>query len=145
MTATAPREIRPHDFLDIDHLLDDEERMIRDTVRAFVTDQVLPYVGDWFEEATIPLELAPALGKIGVLGMHLDGYGCAGMNNASYGLALQEVERGDSNRADYLKRFYGISHESPADYDLVLNTDRLGPEGAVRLIVQAAGAPQPVA
>jgi cytidylate kinase len=59
--------------------------------------------------------------------------------------ARKEVERGDANRADYLKRFYGISHESPADYDLVLNTDRLGPEGAVQLIVQAAGAPQPVA
>lgn len=59
--------------------------------------------------------------------------------------ARKEVERGDTNRADYLKRFYGISHESPADYDLVLNTDRLGSEGAVQLIVQAAGAPQPVA
>jgi cytidylate kinase len=59
--------------------------------------------------------------------------------------ARKEVERGDSNRADYLKRFYGISHESPADYDLVLNTHRLGADGAVRLIVQAAGAPQPVA
>jgi cytidylate kinase len=59
--------------------------------------------------------------------------------------ARKEVERGDTNRADYLKRFYGISHESPADYDLVLNTHRLGADGAVRLIVQAAGAPQPVA
>jgi cytidylate kinase len=53
--------------------------------------------------------------------------------------AGKQVERGDANRADYLKRFYGITHESPADYDLVLNTDRLGPEGAVRLVVQAAG------
>jgi cytidylate kinase len=53
--------------------------------------------------------------------------------------AAKQVERGDANRADYLKRFYGIVHESPADYDLVLNTDRLGPEEAVRLVVQAAG------
>ena len=52
--------------------------------------------------------------------------------------AAKQVEKGDANRADYLKRFYGIGHESPADYDLVLNTDRLGPEGAVRLVVQAA-------
>jgi cytidylate kinase len=60
--------------------------------------------------------------------------------------ARKQVERGDVNRADYLKRFYGISHESPSDYDLVLNTDRLGSDGAVRLIVQAVvGAPQPVA
>jgi glutaryl-CoA dehydrogenase len=97
MTATTtPREIRPHDFLALDDLLDDEERMIRDTVRAFVTDQVLPYVGDWFEEARIPLELAPALGKIGVLGMHLEGYGCAGASATAYGLACMELEAGDS-------------------------------------------------
>jgi cytidylate kinase len=57
--------------------------------------------------------------------------------------AAKQVDKGDGNRADYLKRFYGITHESPADYDLVLNTDRLGPDGAVQLVVQAAGAPQP--
>jgi glutaryl-CoA dehydrogenase len=96
MTATSPRAIRPTDFLAIDDLLDDEERMIRDTVRAFVADQVIPYVGDWFEEGRIPLELAPALGKIGVLGMHLDGYGCAGASATAYGLACLELEAGDS-------------------------------------------------
>ena len=96
MTATSPRQIRPNDFLAIDDLLDDEELMIRDTVRAFVRDQVLPYVGDWFEEARIPLELAPALGKIGVLGMHLSGYGCAGASATAYGLACLELEAGDS-------------------------------------------------
>jgi glutaryl-CoA dehydrogenase len=96
MTATTPREIRPLDFLGIDDLLDDEELMIRDTVRAFVRDQVLPNVGDWFEEARIPLELAAALGKIGVLGMHLEGYGCAGASATAYGLACLELEAGDS-------------------------------------------------
>jgi glutaryl-CoA dehydrogenase len=96
MTATSAREIRPTDFLAIDDLLDDEELMIRDTVRAFVRDQVLPHVGDWFEEARIPLELAPALGKIGVLGMHLSGYGCAGASATAYGLACLELEAGDS-------------------------------------------------
>jgi glutaryl-CoA dehydrogenase len=96
MTATTPRQIRPHDFLGIDALLDDEELMIRDTVRAFVRDQVIPYVGDWFEEARIPPELAPALGKIGVLGMHLSGYGCAGASATAYGLACLELEAGDS-------------------------------------------------
>ncbi len=96
MTATSPREIRPTDFLAVDDLLDDEELMIRDTVRAFVRDQVVPYVGDWFEEGRIPLELAPALGKIGVLGMHLSGYGCAGASATAYGLACLELEAGDS-------------------------------------------------
>ena len=58
--------------------------------------------------------------------------------------AAKEIDRGDANRADYLKRFYGITQESPGDYDLVVNTDRLGPEGAVELVVQAAGAGAPL-
>ncbi len=95
-TAAAPPALNPRDFLAIDALLTDEERMIRDTVRAFVADQVTPHVGDWFEEARIPRELAPGLGKIGVLGMHLTGYGCAGASATAYGLACLELEAGDS-------------------------------------------------
>src|SRR4051794_18272256 len=97
-TATAqPVHVRPADFLDIDHLLSDEERDIRDTVRAFVSDRIVPDVGDWFEAAEIPAaELAPALGKLGVLGMHLTGYGCAGASATAYGLACLELEAGDS-------------------------------------------------
>jgi glutaryl-CoA dehydrogenase len=89
-------EIRADDYLAIDRLLSDEERDIRDTVRAFVQDKVVPNVGDWFEEATIPPELAPELGKLGVLGMHLEGYGCAGASATAYGLACMELEAGDS-------------------------------------------------
>lgn len=95
-SATASPEIRPTDFLDIDHLLSDEERDMRDSVRAFVRNEVVPHVGDWFEEARIPRELAPALGKLGVLGMHLEGYGCAGASATAYGLACLELEAGDS-------------------------------------------------
>ena len=88
--------IRPHDFLEIDALLSDEERLIRDTVRAFVAEHVTPHVGDWFEAGTIPRELAPALGRLGLLGMHLPGYGCAGASATAYGLACMELEAGDS-------------------------------------------------
>jgi glutaryl-CoA dehydrogenase len=96
-TAAAPPEIRPKDFLGIDHLLSDEERDIRDTVRAFVDDRIVPGVGDWFEAAELPAtELALALGKLGVLGMHLTGYGCAGASATAYGLACLELEAGDS-------------------------------------------------
>ena len=94
-TGTAP-EIRPRDFLDIDHLLSDEERLIRDTVRQFVQEQVVPYVGDWFEQGTIPAELPRELGKLNVLGMHLEGYGCAGASATAYGLVCMELEAGDS-------------------------------------------------
>jgi glutaryl-CoA dehydrogenase len=96
MTTTAPQLLRPNDFLAIDHVLSEEERDIRDMVRAFVTDQVLPYVGEWFEEARIPRELARELGKLGVLGMHLHGYGCAGASATAYGLTCMELEAGDS-------------------------------------------------
>jgi glutaryl-CoA dehydrogenase len=95
MTSTRPA-LRADDFLALDSLLTDEERDIRDTVRAFVADRVLPHVGDWFEEARIPLDLAPQLGRIGLLGMHLEGYGCAGASATAYGLACLELEAGDS-------------------------------------------------
>ncbi len=96
MTAATEVKARPTDFLAIDSLLSDEELAIRDVVRAFVSDRVVPHVGDWFEQGTIPRELAAELGKLGVLGMHLDGYGCAGASATAYGLACLELEAGDS-------------------------------------------------
>jgi glutaryl-CoA dehydrogenase len=95
-TAAPSAPIKPADFLGLDQLLSDEERDIRDTVRAFVRDRVVPNVGEWFEEARLPGELAPELGKLGVLGMHLEGYGCAGASATAYGLACMELEAGDS-------------------------------------------------
>jgi glutaryl-CoA dehydrogenase len=96
VTAEPRGEIQPSDYLAIDALLSDEERDIRDVVRAFVRDRVVPHVGDWFEQATIPRELAPELGKLGLLGMHLKGYGCAGASATAYGLTCMELEAGDS-------------------------------------------------
>jgi len=86
----------PHDFLAIDSLLSDEERMIRDTVRQFVADQVATDVADWFEAGTFPRELVTGMGELGLLGMHLEGYGCAGTSAVAYGLACLELEAGDS-------------------------------------------------
>ncbi|HEX2296201.1 MAG TPA: acyl-CoA dehydrogenase family protein [Actinomycetota bacterium] len=84
------------DFLGLDALLSDEEKMVRDSVRRFVSDRVLPGIEKWFEEGEFPHEVAPELGRLGLLGMHLDGYGCAGTNAVSYGLACLELEAGDS-------------------------------------------------
>jgi glutaryl-CoA dehydrogenase len=86
----------PHDFLGIDALLADDERLVRDTVRAFVRDRVLPNIGEWFERSTFPREMARELGALGLLGMHLHGYGCAGTSAVAYGLACLELEAGDS-------------------------------------------------
>jgi glutaryl-CoA dehydrogenase len=94
--APTKTAIRPTDFLELDALLSDEERLIRDTVRQFVREQVIPYVGDWFEKGEIPRDLVKELGKLEVLGMHLEGYGCAGASATAYGLACMELEAGDS-------------------------------------------------
>ncbi|MEU8207389.1 acyl-CoA dehydrogenase family protein [Streptosporangium sp. NPDC049046] len=91
------------DLLRIDDALVEEQRLIRDTVREFVADRILPHVGDWFEEAVFPArELAPALGSLGVLGMHLEGYGCAGLDAVSYGVACRELEAGDSGLRSFV-------------------------------------------
>jgi glutaryl-CoA dehydrogenase len=92
----------PLDFLDLDHLLSEEERLIRDTTRAFVADRVLPEVAGWFERGELPRELAKELGGLGLLGMHLEGYGCAGTNAVSYGLACLELEAGDSGARSFV-------------------------------------------
>ncbi|MGH2736683.1 MAG: acyl-CoA dehydrogenase family protein [Actinomycetota bacterium] len=84
------------DFLEVASLLTDEERQIRDTVARFVDDRVMPGIEGWFEAGQFPKEVATELGSLGLLGMHLDGYGCAGTNAVSYGLACMELEAGDS-------------------------------------------------
>ncbi len=89
-------ELRPQDFLNVDAQLSDEEIAIRDTVRKFVQDRVEPNIAEWFEEGRSPTELMKSLGAIGVLGMHLEGYGCAGASATAYGLACLELEAGDS-------------------------------------------------
>jgi glutaryl-CoA dehydrogenase len=91
MTATGAL-----DLLAVDHLLSEDEKAIRQSVRRFAADRVRPYIADWYEAGEIPLELAREAGKLGLLGMHLEGYGCAGTNAVSYGLACMELEAADS-------------------------------------------------
>ena len=95
-SSSRSTELRPEDFLNIDGNLSEEELAIRDTVRKFVRDKVEPYVAEWFEEGRSPVGLMKELGALGVLGMHLDGYGCAGTSATAYGLACLELEAGDS-------------------------------------------------
>ena len=98
-TAHAKKNVAPPDavdFLGLDALLSNEERLVRDTVRAFVRERVLPNVAEWFEEGVLPQQLGTELGKLGVLGMHLEGYDCPGASAVAYGLACMELEAGDS-------------------------------------------------
>ena len=86
----------------LDELLSDDERLVRDTVRAFVRERVLPVIGDHFEAGTFPRELVSGLAELGLLGMHLHGYGCAGTSATAYGVACEELEAGDSAVRSYI-------------------------------------------
>ncbi len=90
------------DFLDTDSLFDSEELLLRDTVRDFVRKEIVPNVGQWWEEGVFPVELAKSMGDMGLFGMHLEGYGCAGTSGTAYGLACLELEAGDSGLRSFV-------------------------------------------
>ncbi|WP_354643139.1 acyl-CoA dehydrogenase family protein [Kitasatospora camelliae] len=101
--ATTPARLDPADLLAVGDLLTDEERLIRDTVRRFADERIRPEIGDWFERGVFPVrELAPELGRLGVLGMHLDGYGCTGSTATAYGVACMELEAADSGLRSFV-------------------------------------------
>jgi glutaryl-CoA dehydrogenase len=106
MTETAThRQVQmppANDLYNIDSLLSEEERMVRDTVRKFVNERVLPIIGEHFEAGTFPRELIPEIADMGLLGMHLEGYSCAGLSAVCYGLACQELEAGDSGLRSFV-------------------------------------------
>ena len=84
------------DFLNIDAQLSDEEKGVRERVRSFVHEKIKPNIEAWYDEAVFPKEIVPEFAGLGLLGMHLSGYGCAGRSAVEYGLACMELEAGDS-------------------------------------------------
>jgi len=101
--GVGPAATSATDFLAIDSLLSDEQLLLRDTVRRWVAERILPEVGDWFERGIFPAEtIGPELGALGLLGMHLEGYGCAGAGATDYGLACMELEAGDSGVRSFM-------------------------------------------
>lgn len=91
-----------HDFLALDDELDEVARNVRDTVRAHATTELLPHVADWFERGALPREVAKGLGALGLFGMQLDGYGCAGLGATAYGVACRELEAVDSGLRSFV-------------------------------------------
>ncbi|HEY3530696.1 MAG TPA: acyl-CoA dehydrogenase family protein [Nocardioides sp.] len=91
-----------HDYLQVDDLLTDEDRAIRDTVRDYAQSELAPHVAEWYDEGTLPDGLGPMFGKLGLLGMHLDGYGCAGTSATAYGVACRELEAVDSGLRSFV-------------------------------------------
>jgi glutaryl-CoA dehydrogenase len=95
-TAAKKTALDPLDFLAVDALLDDEEKAIRDTVRQWVRERIVPQVGEWFEQGILPRELVKEVAQLGLFGMHLEGYGLPGASSVAYGLTCMELEAGDS-------------------------------------------------
>lgn len=100
--STVAAELDPLDLYNIRSMLSDEERLVQDSVGKFVDEQVLPIIGECFEEERFPRELIPAVADLGLLGSSIHGYGCAGLNAVSYGLICQELERGDSGLRSFV-------------------------------------------
>jgi len=90
------------DFIDFDSQLNDEEKLVRQTARQFVDNEIIPIIERHSREGTFPMNLVPQLGELGFFGANLKGYGCADMSNVSYGLMMQELERGDSGLRSFV-------------------------------------------
>jgi glutaryl-CoA dehydrogenase len=90
------------DYLEIDSLFSDEEKLVRQTVREFVDNEVLPHIEEWNREGKFPIHLVPMMAELGFYGANMQGYGCAGMSNVDYGLIMQELERGDSGLRSFV-------------------------------------------
>ena len=90
------------DYMQIDSLLSDQEKLVRQTVREFVENEIIPHIEEWNREGRFPIHLVPPMAELGLFGANMEGYGCAGMSNVEYGLIMQELERGDSGLRSFV-------------------------------------------
>jgi glutaryl-CoA dehydrogenase len=140
---TTKRTDNPGDFLGLETLLDDEERAIAQTVRRFVAELVLPDIAKWYEQGVFPREMAKEMGNLGLLGMHLDGFGCAGTNAVSYGLACLELEAGDSGFRSFVSVQGSLAMFSIHAYGSLEQKDEWLPRMATGEVIGCFGLTEP--
>ncbi len=132
------------DFLQLDSLLSDEERLARDTVRDFVSREFLPLIQEHVrQDGSFPMQLVPKLAELGLFGANLQGYGCAGMNNVAYGLVMQELERGDSGLRSFASVQGGLVMYPIHRYGSDAQKDRWLPELAAGRAIGCFGLTEP--
>ena len=132
------------DFLRLDELLSDEERLARDTVREFVSNEFLPKIQQHIrQDGSFPMELLPQLAELGIFGANLHGYGCAGMNNVAYGLVMQELERGDSGLRSFASVQGGLAMYAIYAHGSDAQKDRWLPELAAGRAIGSFGLTEP--
>ncbi|MFB9376193.1 acyl-CoA dehydrogenase family protein [Kineococcus gynurae] len=136
-------ELLEQDLLDFSGLLSEEERRTRDRVRAFVDERVRPGIAEWYEAGRFPVELAPELGRLGVLGMHLDEPGCPGRSAVEYGLAALELEAGDSGLRTFVSVQGSLAMSAIAKHGSAEQKSRWLPEMAAGRLIGCFGLTEP--
>jgi glutaryl-CoA dehydrogenase len=148
VTTTQARQPRvsqpaPSDLYCVDDLLSDDERLIRDTVRSMVRERVLPVIGDHFEAGTFPRELVGEVAELGLFGMHLKGYGCAGTTAVAYGVASEELEAGDSGLRSFVSVQGSLAMFPIHAYGSEEQKQKFLPEMAAGLMIGCFGLTEP--
>jgi len=133
------------DYLGLDALLSDEELAWRDTVRAFVRDRIRPNIKQWYEKAVFPVEIVPEMGRLGLLGTHLSGYGCASRSAVDYGLAALELEAGDSGLRTFVSVQGSLAMTAIHKFGTEAQKQRWLPGMAAGELIGCFGLPEPEA
>lgn len=133
------------DVLKLDGLLSETELQLRDTVRAFVREIIAPYIKNWYESAYFPLEIVEQMGALGLLGMHLSGYGCPGRSNVEYGLAAMELEAGDSGLRTFVSVQGSLAMSSIHKWGSEEQKNRYLPEMAAGRLIGCFALTEPTA
>ncbi len=141
-TGTAA-DLAAHDLLGVEDLLSDEERDVRDVVRRLVREQLEPKVAQWYEQGVLPRELAKQFGEVGLLGMHLSGYGCAGTSAVAYGLACLELEAGDSGLRSFVSVQGSLAMSAIAKFGSEEHKQRWLPPMAAGEVIGCFGLTEP--
>ena len=142
MTPSPPAS--PLGLFDTDDLIDPEDRAIRDTVRRFVDDRLRPEIAGWYEAGTVPArELSAELGRLGVLGMHLEGYGCAGLSATAYGVACRELEAVDSGLRSFVSVQGSLAMYAFHRWGTDAHKDEWLPRMASGEVLGCSGLPEP--
>lgn len=144
MTDTSAADLRRAlDLMDIESEFTDEERAGRDRVRGFVDRRIRPHIADWYDRAHFPRELIPEMAELGLLGMHLHGYGCAGRSAVEYGLAMAELEAGDSGIRTFVSVQGSLAMSAIAKHGTEAQKQRWLPGMAAGEIIGCFGLTEP--